>query len=989
MGKSSRKNFAVFDFKEEDELVEPAAVRLIERIRSNGDDNPAIMKYEFLQNVSQGEIETNNASYIDLDESDIKHKCSNSGLHDLSAPDRESATKQRLSGLDAVLISKSTSHEPIAHTSQDTFESGNTFSGQTPITVRALSPGIPPTGDKRSNCTFLDPSSDNESVGVISDDDGRMKGSFLPKFSDNVENEGEPASDHCFSGCAMVNINSVVIYPDFVKYGPYVDAYSTESLLIFSCSFIKLEGLTACGNKESFTFEWAIGDVMEIESQWCEMAETALVKLRLNESDAAGAENADDTSGVMELIFGVSDCQWSEKQEMITSLHARYRSIWNVVLGSNEAFEEFIYPKGDPDAVSISKRDVELLQPETFINDTIIDFYIKYLKNKIKPEDKHRFHFFNSFFFRKLADLDKDPSSASEGREAFLRVHKWTRKVDLFGKDYIFIPVNFNLHWSLIVICHAGEVVNFKDEDIDKSPKVPCILHMDSIKGSHQGLKNVIQSYLWEEWKERQKETPEDVSAKFFNLRFVPLELPQQENLFDCGLFLLHYVDLFLEEAPVCFSPFKITKFSHFLTMHWFLPAEASFKRSLLKKMIYETLEEYSGKVPQPASSNKQCSFEFREDNENKNGVEILSKERSPKNICQSNSSSTAERGIEIKLLPISPRGPVQCSMNLGLVYRELFTSGATAGSSPEGHPRPSERIESFHKFKSAMPPIEEDSETGEQYVYSSSADCQALAGLTREVCRSSFFSKDDEPFESLLNLRISTRLEEHRKGGSSSNTSGCGSPSSSEKGADEDLEGPNQHNSLKLRAVSPQKIGCITECPASLSRRNLESHVVEDSQEVDGGELESYVVEDSQEVDDGNLESHVVEDSQEVDGGKLGSYVVEDSQEVDGGKLESYVVEDSQEVDDGNLESHIVEDSLEVDRLADSKEHGDPLSCFPENATASSHQHADFTKDIEVEISDLQFSIDVVPEPLKQPAAKRPRLTSSFSKEFEKQEAH
>jgi sentrin-specific protease 7 len=43
----------------------------------------------------------------------------------------------------------------------------------------------------------------------------------------------------------------------------------------------------------------------------------------------------------------------------------------------DEAFEDVIYPKGDSDAVSISKRDVDLLQPDTFINDTIIDFYIK------------------------------------------------------------------------------------------------------------------------------------------------------------------------------------------------------------------------------------------------------------------------------------------------------------------------------------------------------------------------------------------------------------------------------------------------------------------------------------------------------------------------------------------------------------------------------------------------------------------------------------
>lgn len=38
---------------------------------------------------------------------------------------------------------------------------------------------------------------------------------------------------------------------------------------------------------------------------------------------------------------------------------------------------EVSYPEGDPDAVSISKRDLELLQPEKFINDTIVDFYIQ------------------------------------------------------------------------------------------------------------------------------------------------------------------------------------------------------------------------------------------------------------------------------------------------------------------------------------------------------------------------------------------------------------------------------------------------------------------------------------------------------------------------------------------------------------------------------------------------------------------------------------
>ncbi|KAI5448372.1 hypothetical protein KIW84_015697 [Lathyrus oleraceus] len=264
----------------------------------------------------------------------------------------------------------------------------------------------------------------------------------------------------------------------------------------------------------------------------------------------------------------------------------------------DESFEEVIYPKGEPDAVSISKRDVALLQPETFLNDTIIDFYIKYLKNKLSTDEQKRFHFFNSFFFRKLADLDKDPSSASDGRAAFQRVRKWTRKVNLFEKDYIVIPVNYSLHWSLIVICHPGEVPCFRDEEIKESSKVPCILHMDSLKGHHKGLKNVIQSYLCEEWKERHPNMVDDISSKFLQLRFISLELPQQGDLYDCGLFLLYYVERFLEEAPIKFNPFNITMYSNFLTSNWFLPAEASRKRSHIQKLIYDIFENSSLQAP-------------------------------------------------------------------------------------------------------------------------------------------------------------------------------------------------------------------------------------------------------------------------------------------------------------------------------------------------------------------------------------------------------
>lgn len=253
----------------------------------------------------------------------------------------------------------------------------------------------------------------------------------------------------------------VIIHPDLVIFG---DMYSTSAFLIFSRESIKLEGSDCCGTKV-FSVVWSISDAVRIKSFWCRKVETAFISLQLK---SANEEAAKTINNVSELYFAVYDPCWCERQEAIESLGTRYKAIWNTVLKIDPlwsefsplqkksgtapevcspncytTFENFVYPHGEPDAVTLSTKDIELLRPASFINDTIVDFYVKYLEQHIEPEEKHRFHFFNSFFFRKLADLDKDPSTACDGRSAFHRVFRWTRKVNIFEKDYIFIPVNF------------------------------------------------------------------------------------------------------------------------------------------------------------------------------------------------------------------------------------------------------------------------------------------------------------------------------------------------------------------------------------------------------------------------------------------------------------------------------------------------------------------------------------------------------------------
>ncbi|KAM7479032.1 hypothetical protein LguiA_027245 [Lonicera macranthoides] len=720
----------------------------------------------------------------------------------------------------------------MTHYCPNHHDSPGSLCGSKPHKARAQNLGV----------TNLGVTSTNMPIGIDSDDEGSTELCASTSASSLLEGPLEvQLQEHDPGGCDIQTM--VVLFPNYIIYG---DIYSSESRLTFSRSCIKLDGSTLYGAKAPFSLLWAVTDILNIDAQWCEQLKTATLNLRLKPKDRKVAESPNG-SGIIELKFSVFDPQWSKRQEEIKLLDARYNDIWNVAfdidaarnkdvflgqnsifcskhyfvneLSRNESFEEIIYPKGDPDAVSISKRDIQLLQPETFLNDTIIDFYILYLKNKVKLEERHRFHFFNSFFFRKLADLDKDRSRACESTEAFQRVRKWTRKVNIFEKDYIFIPVNFSLHWSLIVICHPGEVVNNQDKEMENNlSKVPCILHMDSIKGSHRGLRNLIQSYLLEEWRERHNGPEEDTSSKFFNLQFVPLELSKD----------------------------------------WFPPGEASSKRTHIKRLINKIVEDNSQKVPRSACD--KYSSESEEADGEDTSLELLREIRNSYN--ESCSDSNADQDIDVTPTAVVPLKSLQYLKKSKLVCDSLLDPGDNAGSLTVWDCRTSGQILPLNCFKNVVSPIEEGEENEEQSAYSPAHE-----------------ASDKQVAERTEPLAIVTS-EEREKGELSSGTSiNNGSPISSDTCTNENfgLLGPNreEHNEVYecSSSSSDELAACIVEdsedenggddvieCKNSLRRRRI---MVEDSEDENGGDdviecksslhRRRIMVEDSEDENGGN----------------------------------------------------------------------------------------------------------------------------------------
>ncbi|XP_039911037.1 sentrin-specific protease 7 isoform X6 [Hirundo rustica] len=140
------------------------------------------------------------------------------------------------------------------------------------------------------------------------------------------------------------------------------------------------------------------------------------------------------------------------------SLSSALNEEWKEVREMGAVKNLIVYPpppaKG---GLGVTREDLECLEYGEFLNDVIIDFYLKYLLLEKAP--KHvadRTHIFSSFFYKCLTRTEKNSEGdvkVSAAQRRHRRVRTWTRHINIFNKDYIFVPVNEESHWYIAVIC--------------------------------------------------------------------------------------------------------------------------------------------------------------------------------------------------------------------------------------------------------------------------------------------------------------------------------------------------------------------------------------------------------------------------------------------------------------------------------------------------------------------------------------------------------
>ncbi|XP_058758699.1 ubiquitin-like-specific protease 1D isoform X2 [Vicia villosa] len=237
--------------------------------------------------------------------------------------------------------------------------------------------------------------------------------------------------------------------------------------------------------------------------------------------------------------------------------------------------------RDDPECVEVCYNDMECLAPEGYLTSTIMNFYIRYLKH-VSPTISD-YHFFNTYFYKKL----KEAVSCKESNRdtLFAKFRRWWKGVNIFQKAYVLIPIHQDLHWSLSIIC-------FPDKEDESGP---IILHLDSL-GLHSSriVFENIKSYLIEERNYLSKEcVSSDVPIadriwKSLSRRIETevMRVPQQKNEYDCGLFVLYFIERFMEEAPERLKKKNLAMFSK----KWFKPEEASGLRAKIHKLLVTEL---------------------------------------------------------------------------------------------------------------------------------------------------------------------------------------------------------------------------------------------------------------------------------------------------------------------------------------------------------------------------------------------------------------
>ena len=144
-----------------------------------------------------------------------------------------------------------------------------------------------------------------------------------------------------------------------------------------------------------------------------------------------------------------------------------------------------VYPPTGKKKTTVEFSDLIRLDEGQFLNDNLVEFYLRFLAEKLNEKDSESaksIYWFNTYLFTSL-------TQGKQGRRInYDSVKKWTRNVDIFAYDYVVVPVNESTHWYIVIICNLPALIqNAGCGDSLEPPTSSPVQETGILEGLQQG----------------------------------------------------------------------------------------------------------------------------------------------------------------------------------------------------------------------------------------------------------------------------------------------------------------------------------------------------------------------------------------------------------------------------------------------------------------------------------------------------------------------
>lgn len=254
----------------------------------------------------------------------------------------------------------------------------------------------------------------------------------------------------------------------------------------------------------------------------------------------------------------------------------------------NEADQIRFYPDlnfkfEDKRNFTITNSDFKCLYNNLWINDTLIDFFLKLsveTSTKLNDWDSHKVLLLNSFFFTKLVT----------GENNYENVKSWFKDDSLFRHKYVIIPVNQDFHWYCIIIYNLDlvyEDLQSEVKEVTNGENRIEIYVLDSLSQTHRSVRQPLVNFLTDYAKERYNLTLEKD-----DFRMYASPIPRQQNFNDCGIHVIYNINIFLNKMDEFQEIWKIPRKKYRNNRKLFLIEDRQNMRLKLREKLIQLLRD-------------------------------------------------------------------------------------------------------------------------------------------------------------------------------------------------------------------------------------------------------------------------------------------------------------------------------------------------------------------------------------------------------------